>query len=203
MHDNIFIVLLCLSFLLVSVLISTHYKKVVGTSHWHNWFHYRNALMMLIFMAFGHCLKKYPSKMGTLLPYGTVIYLLLFLFSVILGYHIPNSGHGTALSFKEIPLHLFCATIGTLMVLYISKKLFISKGNSVLEIFGRNSLAIYTVHYIIIETLIFALGKIWQPVDQLDVFLYYFIIVAIAMPCFYYIAPLFKKKPLNYLLGVF
>lgn len=202
LNHSILIVLSCLILFTVSACICTHYQNLVGTSHWHNWFHYRNALMMLIFMAFGHCFKKNVFQFNAIELWGTIIYLMLFLFTAILGHQLPNNGHGTESTFNEMPLHLFCATTGTLMVFFISKLLF-SKGNSFLETMGRNSLTVYTIHYLILETLTFALGLLWQPIGILNGFLFYLIIATLSMPCCYYIALFFKKKPLNYLLGAF
>ena len=60
MFNRRFALMLCFVSLLLGIAISIYYKGLTGTAHWHNFFHYRNALMMLVFIASGSWLKNCP-----------------------------------------------------------------------------------------------------------------------------------------------
>ena len=151
LRSNLMIIFLCLVLFWIAATICSFYQESTGSSHWHNWFHYRNALMMVIFIGLGFLLKSIPNDLVH--RYGAIAYLLVFILSLVLGFYIPCNGHSALSIINHIPLHLLCATTGSLMVLYVSKKLF-SKGSFFLETFGRHSLTVYVVHYLILEIII-------------------------------------------------
>lgn len=194
-------ILLCLVLLFVGIGISSYYKSNIGTSHFHNFFHYRNALMMLFFMGIGAVLKHYPPQVVNLLVVaGSIIYFAIFVCFQILDIHIPSDGHGTSLQFEEVPMHLICATAGSFFIMLFSKGVF-GRVSAVLQTFGRHSLTVYTVHYLILETIAASVGYIYQPVGKLAGAATYVFVACIALICNYYAVLLFKKKPFCYMLG--
>lgn len=198
LHNKVLIIAVSVALFLLGNIICVHYKEAMGTAHWNNWFHYRNALMMILFISLGQLIKKRPIKVMGLT--GTILYVSLFLMSILIGIHLPNNGHAALLQIKEIPLHIACATAGSLMILFISR-FFLPLGNKFLELFGKNSLAIYLTHYFILEIVLFFLGKLWAPIGMFQGSAMYLVSVAIVLPCCLFISQLMKRKPFSYTLG--
>ena len=206
MFNRRFALMLCFVSLLLGIAISIYYKGLTGTAHWHNFFHYRNALMMLVFIASGSWLKNCPPhERKKIITIGGIVYSFLFIIFQVMNIHIPSDGHGTSLPIEDVPMHLLFATTGTFFVMLVSKK--IEEINRIisafLQKFGRYSLTVYTIHYMILEAIAAAVGYFYQPEGKIEGIVSYFSIAAITLFCCYLAIHLFNKKPLRYILGDF
>lgn len=197
------VLLLCLCSLVAGAAISNYYNELLGTAHWHNWFHYRNALMMVIFIGLGQLMHSFtPNIINKTILVGGGIYLTVWVSFTLIGISIPSCGHGTSLRFQDIPCHILFATTGSLLTLFVSK-VFFKRGNSYIETFGKHSLIVYAVHYLILETVVRGLGLIEIPNGKTIGIICYCIIAGITLVGCYFAILIFNKKPLKYLTGNF
>ena len=197
--NQIIELILCLVIFLIGLSFSAYYLKWNGTSHWHNYFHYRCALMILIFIWTGHFFKQHPSSVFTKI-YATVLYMMILIGSYLFHYSLPSVGHNTTLAYHQIPFHILIATLGSFFVLYLSK---ILENNKYLQECGKQSLTIYTTHYLVLEVLAYTFGKICLPDGKIWGVMLYILFTSIALTCCYGVMKIFQRKPFIWMLGDF
>ncbi len=207
-------------FLAISVLICTFvgfgindlYHDVPEPSHYHNYFHYRNGLSMMVFMYIGYILKDIKIKDSTLLKAGALyvatycVSFVLLYFDINIHYFAPPSySHNLVMgegiwALGLVPAYIFYCTTGSLLIIWISKK--IGK-NCWIESLGQQTLVIYCVHFTILKALINVFGKLLNP-ESIPMCGIYFILTAFCTILFsYFVSLLFKYKPMNYCIGKF
>ena len=181
-------------------------------SHWHNWFHYRNGLCMMVFMAVGYELKKRNWSDNSYLWCGIVYliaYFITFVFiitNIDTPYIIPYSythwfiSNGISNTLTLVPAYLFYSIMGSFMVIWISKRI---SSFEILEKFGRQSLAIYCIHFTILQFVIIFFAQWIDTAGLITGSLYFIIVAIITIGLSLAVSSLFEKKPFNYLLGKF
>lgn len=192
--------------------INDYYSEMPIPSHWHNWFHYRNGLCMMIFMAIGYAIKKQNWSDNRYLWCG-MVYIITYLITFVLQisdkeilYITPHSyshwfdSNGVANTIFLIPSYLFYSIMGSFMVIWISKRI---SSFEILEKFGRQSLAIYCIHFTILQFVIIFFAQWIDTAGLITGSLYFIIVAIITIGLSLAVSSLFEKKPFNYLLGKF
>lgn len=197
------VLLICFFSLILGAAISNYYKETLGISHWHNWFHYRNALMMIFFISIGQQMRRFANVTNNkIIMGGAILFPIVWFAFKLIGVEIPSIGHGTDLEYKEIPWHLLFATTGSLLIVFISKT-FLKQGNKYIEIFGKYSLIVYTVHYLVLEIAAKCYGYFDIGTGKIVGLMSYFLIAFVTLVGCYFAIIAFNKKPLKYLTGNF
>lgn len=176
--------IIVLTFLLCGILMNNIMDgKVTEPSHWNNYFHYRNAMCMIIFIWLGDILKTEKSHLSTLLKYGTIVYFILITVAFVchsFGYGIlPVYTHNSNVSLIMIPSYLLYATSGSLAIVWLSKKI---NRNSILEYFGKGSIVVYMIHFEFLNIVISRLSAIILPKGYITSVIFYiicFIVVSV------------------------
>lgn len=202
--------------LIIGIAISEYYSERPEPSHWHNWFHYRNGLCMTVFITLGSLLKnkKLIDRYGILI---TMVYCAAYLLFTFLPKYLfdPNSyiyfaapcythylspNLSDVNGFLLIPSYLFYTTFGSMMIIWLSKKM---GKNVLLEYLGRVSLVIYCVHFTILRLSAGLLSGFITTDGMLGAAAFFFIVGGITLLISAMIAWLFERRPLNYLIGKF
>lgn len=158
-----------------------------------------HAVGLLIFLHIGQMLKgKDLFKAGL---FSGLIYAGLTIWAIFY-FHVPSITSYYLVEFEEWPLHLILAISGSLFILSIGK--FLQK-SIVLCILGKNSLVIYFFHMRILKALSSCTRGIWESyVDNMWVMtLVYITFIGIAALISVFLARIFKKRQLSWILGKF
>lgn len=170
-------------------------------AHWNNFFHYRNAMCMAIFLWIGDCIKRYKKTVEPYFKYITLLYILScasLLFVLHRTYLLPVYTHSTSMPVKYFPLYLFFATSGSITIIWISK---ILNRNRILEYFGRGSVIVYIMHFYFLTIVIKQLSKLIYPTNfatSATFFILSFVLTSIACAAMIW---LMQKPYLRKLIG--
>ena len=147
--------LLCLAVCILGFAITYVYRETPDASHYNNYFHYRNGLCMVIFLWLGTIIHRVTEKWIYALTAGFIfLYVSTFLINwrtglPMLGLMPMEYTHTCKfVSFLQVAPYLFYAFSGSMMVIWIAKK--INKQNT-LEYIGKNSLVFYCMHFTVIQ----------------------------------------------------
>lgn len=190
--------------------INDYYSEMPIPSHWHNWFHYRNGLCMMIFMAVGYAIKILRVSDRSFLWSGTIYFALYFMTFVLrvtdneIVYITPHSyshwfdSNGVSHTIFLIPAYLFYSIMGSFMVIWISKRI---SSFEILEKLGRQSLAIYCIHFTILKFVIRFFAQWIDTVGLMTGSLYFIIVAITTIGLSLAVSSLFEKRPFSFLLG--
>lgn len=112
-----------------------------------NYFYYMNALVNGLFIWFGDMLKKHKVQEKWLNISGFLFLILVITFK-LLKWNIPSSLYQPSLSICDIPLHIVLVVLGSFGIYGFAMKI---NCNSFLEYLGKNSLIIYTTHFVVVR----------------------------------------------------
>ena len=112
-----------------------------------NYFYYMNALVNGLFIWFGDLLKKYKVQKKWLIISGFWFLILVITFKV-LKWNIPSSLYQPSMGISDIPLHIVFVVLGSFGIYGLAMKI---NCNSFLEYLGKNSLIIYTTHFVVVR----------------------------------------------------
>lgn len=157
--------------------------QVNWPAHWDNYFHYRNAMCMVIFLWIGDWMKKHKTIVEPYFKYATLLYFLALVIGIVTHHRgiITGYTHSTDMTMTRIPLFLFFATFGSIAIIWISKKI---SHNKILEYYGRGSLVVYMTHFFFLQVLVNPLARLIYPTDLLSTSIYFIIaFVVVSLAC--------------------
>lgn len=189
--------LLCM----VPLFISVTLDNLLG-SDYYNWFHYRNAMVMVPFLCLGEFMKNFFTKENKkyIFPISAV-YLLTIVSFKLFGW--PELTPYTHLAFfdftwTDIPRYLIIATTGSVFMISIG---WIIGQNKILEKFGKLSLLIYGFHLSLLMMIETLFAKIWVPQTMVSSLVWYIIIAIVALVLSTLLGHYFIKSKLRILVG--
>ena len=166
-----------------------------------NFMQYRQTLNLTLYLGIGYYFKNFPYQ-NRMLKVGALLFVAGVAFSRIIPFVIPRVTAGFNCTLTQEPLHIFYALTGTLLVMWISKKI---DKNLCLEEIGKKSLIIYVIHNTII---LHSTDWIFQDMLQntnsiLFVLLIVLVMVSLATAISYMICVALNTKYLKWTLGKF
>lgn len=182
--------------------------------HYNNYIHYKDLLCMLFFIWFGDFCRRldiFNRLNGKILVIIICIYLSghfirlimriadveeLFIAPVILSH-----GSNIKYIFQILPF-LFYTLLGSLSLFGIMRLKLFEKCR-VLEYLGKNSLAIYCIHFIIMTGIILFLKPLFTPNSIANAIVYMVIVFSTTILFSSSFIKLTSKKPFNYFVGKF
>lgn len=204
---SVFLMLMIIGFGLFA-----HQRSSGHAYHYHNYLHYKDFLCMAFWIFLGNWLKRADLvnkfKVGHI-----VLIMLLYIAGHVIRFalrinNIDNifitpvviSHSCNISSIVQVPTYIFYVITGSLSIFGITK--YIGQ-NKLLEYFGRNSLTVYCVHFVILNALTLLVYEVIQPNNIIMALLFIcmvFILCILSCCCICYIT---KFKPFNYLIGKF
>ena len=181
-----------LLFVLISISISYGYADHESPSHFHNYFHYRNALAMCIFVWLGDMFRGGVKL--SLLRNASVVFLVISIVSFVLIYAklplpqiieaiilpVQYTHESNLNSLLSIPSYLIYAVTGTAFVFYIA--ILISNMNCrMIEYFGRNSIVVYCLHFTFLQFIIRGLYGLIVPSSVFLAILFFLLCLALTV----------------------
>lgn len=157
--------------------------KTTIPSDFANYFHYRNAMCMTIFIGLGHWLKKHKTLVEPYYSYAFIVYLIAMSTAWYLGYQgvIPVYNHTCGMTFKQIPVYLMFATLGTFATVWISKMI---NHSDLLEYFGKGSIVVYTMHFFCLRVIVTVLKPFFTLTTIVETAFYFLLVfVLTALTC--------------------
>ena len=157
--------------------------KTAIPSDFANYFHYRNAMCMTIFIGLGHWLKKHKTLVEPYYSYAFIVYLVAMSTAWYLGYQgvIPVYNHTCGMTFKQIPVYLMFATLGTFATVWISKMI---NHSDWLEYFGKGSIVVYTMHFFCLRVIVTVLKPFFTLTTIVETAFYFLLVfVLTALTC--------------------
>lgn len=133
---------------------------------------------------------------------GAILFVAGVVISRIVPFVIPKVTAGFNCTLPEEPLHIFYALTGTLLVMWLSKKI---NKNLCLEEIGKKSLVIYVIHNtIILRTTNLLFHDILQQANS-SLLTLGIVIVMVTLATFvsYFICVILNTKYLKWSLGKF
>lgn len=167
-----------------------------------NYFHYRNALVMVPFLCFGEFIKSFFVEKNKMLLIGvSSLYLIALLSFKIWGW--PSTTPYSHMAYFEfsiidIPRYLFYATSGSLLIITIS---WFIKSNNLLSDLGRLSLVIYGFHSMILSFIIRFFAMFWVPQSKISAGVLYLVIGILAVIVSALLGHYFMKSRFRILVG--
>ena len=174
--------------------------KTAIPSDFANYFHYRNAMCMTVFIGLGYWLKNNKSMLEPYYGYAFIFYVVAMLAACFWGYQgaIPVYNHTCEMTVKQIPIYLVFATLGTFAIAWISRLI---DHNYILEYFGKGSIVVYTMHFFCLRLIVTVLKPFFTLTSTAETTFYFmlvFLITAFVCMVFIYI---FQLPYLRKLLG--
>lgn len=166
-----------------------------------NFMQYRQTLNLTLYLGIGYYFKNY-SNQNRMLNVGAILFVAGVALSRIIPFVIPRVTAGFNCTIIEEPLHIFYALTGTLLIMWISKKI---DKNFCLEEIGKKSLIIYVIHNtVIFHTTDWIFHDLLQKTDSiLLVLLIVLVMVVLASAISYMICVALNTKYLKWTLGKF
>lgn len=197
MKNRYVMCVLILLLMIVSIAINNR-TGIEDPSHYRNFWHYRNAFSMLLFLAVGHFLRN--REVGHVyLQICGVCYFLICIYLSTRGIPIPQYTHRCLVSTHQIPLFMLIAFLGIGMVLGVAKTI---GHNRYVEFLGRNSLTVYATQILCISCMERLYLKFFDtPCSMLEGFLFYVLVALLSLAscsCFAYII---NKKYVAFIIG--
>ena len=186
--------------LLVGVLLNNAHQEVKDPAHYHNFFHYRNAMCLAIFLWIGNMAKRYPQLMEYTKYLGWGYIPLLVISKFIPQFHGVGYTDTTTLTLLQIPQYILFATLGTCLIIEISKWM---GENQHIEFVGRNSLAIYGFHFLVMQCVAVALSWVFVPEGKVMSLCFYMLYLIVVLLITSLMAKFMTYRPMNYLMGKF
>ena len=171
-----------------------------NSSHYLNWFHYRNALCFIIFLWVGDMLKGIDLK-SSLISIFAILYLVccgLVICHVAPPFVIYTDSVSMTLS--QIPWWLFVALTGTAFLLVIARWFAKSR---ILGFLGRNSLVVYLTHFLVYLCTVKILSAFFMPGGKISSVIFLLVSFVMTIVFCLLIASVMSRKPFCYLLGKF
>lgn len=187
--------IVCILFLFATFFIQFKY-------HSFNYMHWHNSLSMLPFLYLGYVFKRYGlfNRSSRVWFIISISYFLIIAFLYYSGRLIPYYTHFSHYTYKYVPLYLWLAFSGSIMIITISKALPTIKW---LSYIGKNSIVVYGMHFTILSIVIIFLKYIFIPKTLSSAISFYIITGGVSLVLAYCLCHLFQKKPLSYLIGRF
>ena len=204
--------LIVFSIMFIGFFITYYYRDMPEPSHYKNFFHYRNGLCMTPFVYIGIWLNKAQISKKIMLI-CSCIYVCLYCVTTVggyVGYDIqyispPSYTHNLILETGTnilglIPSFLVYCILGTILIIYLSK---IINQSKLLELFGRHTLSIYCIHFVVMQLVIQETSRYLVPITSFTSFLFFFIVSILTLGMSILISIVLEHKPLSFLLGKF
>lgn len=172
--------------------------------HSFNYFHWHNALSMLPFLWCGVMFRKYclffKLKRWRLLSIS-ISYIVIVTYLYFSNRLIPYYTHFPHYTYKYVPLYLWLAFSGTIMVLQLSKAI---TPNKYLTYLGQNTIIVYGMHFTILTIVIIMLKVVGLSIYSFySAIIFYVTTGIVTLFIVFNLCRLFQYRPLNYLIGRF
>lgn len=187
--------------LIMNIYINNYiYGDAKEPGHYLNYFHYRNAMGMGLYMWIGYYYKKHITS-------EKIIYILGFLFIPLIIYPYFTGifepvqySHSTSITLIQIPKHILFSICGSCAIISFSK--LISK-SFILEYLGRNSLIIYCLHFPFLTYILIFINHISIPLNtKFTILIFVIILISSLFLCIISIQILNAKK-IKWIIGKF
>lgn len=177
-NNEYYVGLVALAVMLIGFVLNHIYDGVsLDPAHYNNHLHYRNALCMMIFIWMGEMLKNHKEKWRKYIAPLSIAYIVMLITTHMIGIlYPPTYTHSPHIPVAASPLYLFYATIGTISVLWLGKKI---NANKALEYLGKGSLVVYMTHFGYLRLLTKVLPSVTAPPYGLASGLTFYIMVFI------------------------
>ncbi|AGB29488.1 acetyltransferase, fucose-4-O-acetylase [Prevotella dentalis DSM 3688] len=187
-----------LAILVMGVVLNHIHQEAEDPAHFHNYFHYRNAMCLAIFLWIGDCMKRHTWMKGHARGIGFCYIPLILVSKFFPKIHPVAYTDSSALTIAEIPAYILFSVSGTLLLVELAVYL---KRAGIVAYMGRNSLVVYCVHFLIMQCVAVLLSGLVTPEGKTLSMLYFGIFLLLCWSCTAGCAFVFKKYPLNYCVG--
>lgn len=198
-----------IGFYLIQIYVGTYENAY----HQNNYFHYKDALCMSLFLWIGDYLKR-KKIMDVMTKRRCFIGICVFYFmGHLLKIIMFASGHPTAWlspvilshgtninSVLQVPAYIIFVMLGSLLSFDIAK--YIGK-NNLLEFIGRNSLVVYGIHFLFLNAYCQLIDHYISPTSFANAFVYICILYVMTLLSSFLMIKLFTYKPFCWLIGKF
>lgn len=152
------------------------------------------SLGLPLFIWLGRIIRKYSDLIldWKVLTLSTIIYLGIIIVYYMNDWKLPAIHAVYDVRIIDFPLHILLATMGSLMLLGISK---VIKGNFILEYLGRNSLIVFLLHVNVILVYLKFVRNL-EPT-----YILYFSILGVALSVCSVAAYILNKSVFSWLIG--
>lgn len=186
--------------LVVGVALNHLHPEVQDPSHYHNFFHYRNAMCLSIFLWMGSVARHHGISRKAVYCLG-IAYLPFWGLSWLLPVFRPVPyTDSTTLMLLQIPQFLLFAVMGTAFMMMIACMF---KKNRILEFLGKNTLVIYGAHFLLLRCCV---GVTYSWVDansKWESVIYYFFLLFATLLLSSALSLFFNRKPASVFIGKF
>ena len=165
-----------------------------------NFLFLRPSMLAVFFVTLGYILKDNNRIFNRLIVWGSAGFPYLLLFLVFFKLPIPEVTAAIKVDLLSMPLFLLLSISGTFACIYYCMRI---KEFRLLEYFGRNTLIVYCIHFIVLVSLADLLYRIIIPVGLFRSIVYVVVLFIFVFVVFSAIIQLFKIKPFKWLLGHF
>lgn len=162
-----------------------------------NILYYQHGLIASLWIHVGYCLRLYPTIYEKSLKWSLVVYPLVAVASFFKDASIVA---GIYISILTIPLHLVYAYTGTMFLLAICKNIRTCRW---LELWGRNSLVVYALHFVPLLFFANSLWTVFEPQTVILFMLYFVTLYAVEYGICWLLIWLFQYRPFSWLIGKF
>ena len=178
------------------------YPQIAENDSNNYWF-YCHTLFFLIFVWVGDFMSNYSILEGKNVRLG-LLYLPLVVFFCVINHYPPMVTHHLGLdSFRDIPLCLLLAILGTLLVVQLAKwmMLYLPKFINI-EYVGKVSLIIYTLHIAVLKNVEHRLsGHLLSPYESDETFLFILLTFFISILILLVVSRLLRTSYTEWIIG--
>lgn len=162
-----------------------------------NFFYIRQSLAAVLFVAFGHFIKN-RQDMFKYVRIAALVFPYLLLLMVLFGIAIPQVTVDMQVGLLSAPIFVFVSLCGTCACIEACK---IIGKFKFLEYFGRNTIVIYCLHYLVMIPFADVLYKVLEPSGMLMSIIYVVVLfIAVLIVCILLIE-LINLKPFRWMIG--
>ena len=206
---NLYIIGIVLILIMIcGFMITLSYSEFEMPGHYNNYLHYRNGLCMAFFIWIGVWLKRLEEKPARrLLFVSTIVYLFAMSLTMLLNRlgvdtslvtPVAYSHWVTISSIFQIIPYLFYATTGSFAVILLSQTI---EKNKILEQFGKNSIVIYLIHFVVMVASVKLLSNYMLPSNKLLGYLFFIIVGCSTLLVSLLFAKIVNTKYLKWMIG--
>jgi acyltransferase len=160
-----------------------------------NVWYFQHAFILMIYLHLGYISKNYKErdKMYSLM---FIVYILIWIFLRIMNVSIPQISSNIDLDFNTVFYNLLLSITGTLGIIGLSCLL---KYNKILETLGRNSLAIYCLHFAFLTFFLQEIDR--YKLNQKIYFVLFIAMIVLTIVCCLVINRFLQSNKLKFIVG--
>lgn len=187
----------------------TMFENSPNPYHYYNYLHIKDFLCMVLFLWVGVLLKRYYVYHEIVFKVSVALFVGMYVLRYLLNFIGVNnsilapvviSHYANIHSICQLPVYVFYVITGSFAMFYFVQKI---KSLFIFSYFGRNSLVIYCVHFVLLCIFVDLMCLMITPDGYFSSFMFLFSVLFFTLLSLALIIKLLKYRPLNYLLGKF